>query len=150
MEQIIAGCLISACLYQTAIQAEGLLEEGAKRNNLSWSSNMAAVEKPTGETSETEIAARFSSGRRVGNISPYRKEMLTRIAQHWNSTEAGDVIVLTLEIGKRGNMIQCQILQSSGNTRLDKEAITGIQSTDFEPLPDWYGGPSIVFVVELQ
>lgn len=88
--------------------------------------------------------------RAKGNIAPYRKDLLMRLAANWHPKKQLDPIVLLLTIDKEGNLVGAEIFQSSGNKKADKEALTAAQATEYAPLPDWYKGESLTFKIELS
>jgi TonB family protein len=98
------------------------------------------------------IATRLPAmaGRAMGNISPYRKDLLLRIAQNWHPKKATENLIVLLTIGHDGGLLGSEIFQSSGNKKADKEALAACQTTEFAPLPDWYKGEQLQFKVELS
>jgi TonB family protein len=84
-----------------------------------------------------------------GNIAPYRKRMLIAIAGNWQPTNNVHLVVL-MTIGKSGNLIHREILDSSGDHETDKLALAALDKTKFEPLPTWYKGKEIPFKVDLK
>ncbi|MBY0360093.1 MAG: TonB family protein [Candidatus Obscuribacterales bacterium] len=87
--------------------------------------------------------------RAKGNIGPYRKDLLKRIAQNWHPKKRFDNIVVLAEIGHDGKLLRAELIGSSGNKKADREAVDAIEATEFAPLPDWYKGESIPFKIEL-
>lgn len=85
----------------------------------------------------------------MGNITPYKKDMLYRIAQNWQPKRKSENMILLVEIGRDGTLLRCEVLESSGNKRSDKEAVAAVEATQFASLPDWYRGESIPFKIEL-
>lgn len=102
-------------------------------------------------TAGGDIATKLPSTpvRAMGNIAPYRKDMLVRIAQNWQPKRKTENMILLVEIGRDGALLRCEVLESSGNKRSDKEAIAAVEATEFAALPDWYKGDSIPFKIEL-
>ncbi len=88
--------------------------------------------------------------RAMGNIAPYRKEMLSKIAKNWNSNYKSPTLIVLVEIAKDGTLLRCEILESSGNEEADEAAVDAVKATTFDPLPDWYHGATIPFKVEFQ
>jgi TonB family protein len=86
----------------------------------------------------------------MGNIAPYRKDMLMRLASHWNpkKMKQGN-IVLVITLGKEGQLLNSEVLSSSGNDKLDQYALDAVGKTEFAPLPDWYRGSQLRLKVEL-
>jgi TonB family protein len=97
------------------------------------------------------IATRLPIGTTVsrGNIAPYRKDMLERIAQNWHPRRTTDLIVV-VTIAKDGSVVGCEIFQSSGDKKIDKEAVAIIEAMEFAPLPDFFKGEQLPFKIELN
>lgn len=101
-------------------------------------------------TSGGEIAtATQKTTRPMGNIAPYRKDLLVRIAHNWTPKRKSENIIVLLTLNHDGGVISTEILQSSGNKRADKEALSAIESTEYAALPEWYKGESLTFKIEL-
>ena len=98
-----------------------------------------------------DIATRLPTtpSRAMGNITPYKKDMLVRIAKIWQPKRKTENMILLVEIGKDGTLLRCEVIESSGNKRADKEAVAAVEGTQFAALPDWYKGDSIPFKIEL-
>ncbi|MBI4534542.1 MAG: energy transducer TonB, partial [Candidatus Melainabacteria bacterium] len=108
----------------------------------------------TGEGAQggMQIATRLPTGaaRAMGNIAPYRKDLLMRLAQNWHPKKTYDPIILLLQIDHDGHLISGEIFQSSGSKKADKEALAAAQATEYAPLPDWYKGDTLTFKIELS
>ncbi len=91
----------------------------------------------------------------MGNIAPYRKDMLARIAQEWQPTkhyakiQSAKNIVVIISIDSAGQLLNCELITSSGDEKLDKYAAETIGRTVFAPLPNWFKGDHLKFKVEL-
>jgi len=85
----------------------------------------------------------------MGNIAPYRREVLTRIAHNWHPKHLYSPIVLLITIDRAGRLIDSEVLTSSGNGKADGEAINAAKNTEFSPLPDWFQGHQLKFKIEL-
>ncbi len=98
------------------------------------------------------IATRLPStgARALGNIGPYRKEMLIRIAQNWHPKKKAEDIIVLITLDHDGKLLSDEIFQSSGSKKADKEALAAVESTEFAPLPDWYKGDQLPFKIELS
>jgi TonB family protein len=86
----------------------------------------------------------------MGNIAPYRKDMLLRLAANWHPKkhkEGNIVVVITLS--KDGHLLNTELVTSSGNDKLDEYALQTVGKTDFAPLPDWFRGAQLRLKVEL-
>jgi TonB family protein len=91
-----------------------------------------------------------NTGRAMGNIAPYRKEMLIRIAQNWHPRRKSESIIVLVTIDHEGKLLSDEILQSSGNKKSDKEALAAIEATEYTSLPDWYKGDQLQFKINLD
>lgn len=98
-----------------------------------------------------QIATKLeTTGRAMGNIAPYRKDMLIRIAQNWHPKRKNESIVVLVTIDHDGKLLADEILVSSGNKKSDKEALAAIEATEFGGLPDWYKGDQLQFKINLD
>ncbi len=102
---------------------------------------------PGNEPKHQENIALSSSG----NIAPYRKDLLLRIAQNWKppSNRAVNVIVW-LVINKEGRAIMASIIASNASKRTQRETLEAINSTEFAPLPDWCKSDTLSFKIDLR
>lgn len=96
-----------------------------------------------------EIATRVGGTRAVGNIAPYRKGLLMRIAQNWHPKRKNESMTVQIVIAKDGQLLSCEIIESSGNKRSDAEAQAAVEATEFDPLPEWYKGEQLTFKIDL-
>jgi TonB family protein len=98
------------------------------------------------------IATRLPAGAVLarGNIAPYRKDMLMRIAQNWHPKKSYEELMVLITIDHDGHLVSSEIFQSSGNRKADKEALAAVQATEFAPLPDWYKGETLPFKIQLS
>lgn len=97
-----------------------------------------------------ELATKLTGGSRaMGNIAPYRKELLTRIAGNWHPKRKNETMTVQIQIGKDGQVLACEVIESSGNKRSDSEAVAAIEATEFPPLPEWYKGEQLTFKIDL-
>jgi len=90
------------------------------------------------------------SGPAAGNISPYRRDMLLRIARNWHPKGAIRSVTVLAILDKDGKLVSAEIVQRSGSGRFDRAALAAVEATEFAPLPDWYKGKSITFQLELN
>lgn len=99
-----------------------------------------------------QIATRLPMGatRAMGNIGPYRKDLLVRLAQNWKPKQPNQNIIVLLTIAHDGKLLASEIFQSSGSKKADKEALASVEATEFAPLPDWYKGDQLKFKIELS
>jgi TonB family protein len=96
-----------------------------------------------------DIAMNLKPGARpMGNIAPYRKDMLMRIAANYHPRHKDAAMTMQIQIGRDGQVLSVEVIESSGNKRADKEAEVAIQATEFAPLPDWYRGEQLTFKID--
>lgn len=97
-----------------------------------------------------DIATKVSGGSRAtGNIAPYRKDLLMRIAQSWHPKRKNEALTVQIQVGKDGSVLGVEVVESSGNRKADAEAVAAIEATEFAPLPDWYKGEQLTFKIDL-
>jgi periplasmic protein TonB len=88
-------------------------------------------------------------GTAMGNIAPYRKDMLMRLAEKWHPKKLQGNIVLVITLSSAGQLINAEIVNSSGDEKLDQYALEAVNKTSFAPLPDWFTGTQLRLKVEL-
>ncbi|HEY9793026.1 MAG TPA: energy transducer TonB [Candidatus Obscuribacterales bacterium] len=86
----------------------------------------------------------------MGNIAPYRKDMLLRISQNWHPQRRSESLILLVKLAHDGSVISSEVVQSAGHKDSDDAALTAIASTAFAPLPDWYQGQTLSFKVSMD
>lgn len=84
----------------------------------------------------------------IGNITPYRKDLMEELKKHWEAGSGKVAPVLLVEIAKNGSLVRVEVLESSGDTQRDHSAEEAVQKARFTPLPDWYRGESIPFKID--
>ncbi len=87
--------------------------------------------------------------RAMGNIAPYRRDLLAKIAASWHPKRKNETLTIQIQIGKDGQVLSVEIVESSGNKKADKEAQAAIEATEFSPLPEWYKGEQLTFKIDL-
>lgn len=96
------------------------------------------------------IATSLGATRAMGNIAPYRKDLLVRLAQNWHPKKSFADLVVLITVDHDGHLIGSEIFQSSGSRKADKEAIEAVNATEFAPLPDWYKGDTLTFKIQMS
>jgi TonB family protein len=96
------------------------------------------------------ISMAIGAGRAMGNIGPYRKDLLVRLAQNWHPKTANENIIVLIALAHDGSLMSAEIFQSSGNKKSDKQALEAVKATAFAALPDWYKGDHLTFKIELS
>jgi TonB family protein len=90
-----------------------------------------------------------TGARAMGNIAPYRKDLLLRIAQNWHPKKKNQSCTILITLDHDGKLLSDEILESTGSKKADKEALAAIESTEFASLPDWFKGDQLQFKIEL-
>lgn len=101
-------------------------------------------------TSVPAFAGNESQPASKGDISPYRRDMLKRVASTWHPKQSDKTITVSIKVAKDGKLSDCSVVQSSGDKAFDKDAIDSIKTTSFAPLPDWYTSQDCTFKVDLS
>jgi TonB family protein len=100
-----------------------------------------------------QIATRvpYSTTHVRGNIAPYRKAIISNIARNWHRHRMLEIMpTVVLTIGADGALLGSEISQSSGNRKVDAEALRAVQVTEFPALPDWYRGEQLQFKIPMD
>ena len=98
-----------------------------------------------------ELAKNSTEPRVYGNIAPYQKSVLIRIAGNWKKSKTartgkqGSAIV---EINKAG-ILKSRKIGESCDTVADDELLKAIDASKFEPLPDWYKGSLLTLKIRI-
>ena len=90
------------------------------------------------------------NGKQMGNIAPYRKDMLMRIAQLWHPKRKGERMAIQITIGQDGKLQNAEIIEPCGNPASEAEALNSIKNTEFEKLPSWYKGKQLTFKIDFE
>jgi TonB family protein len=98
------------------------------------------------------IATKIPStgSRAMGNIAPYRKDLLLKVAQNWHPKKKSVNLIVLVTLSKEGKLLASEIFESSGNKKEDQEALSAIESTEFAPLPEWYHGEQLQIKINLD
>jgi TonB family protein len=136
----------------------GHVSDGAKSPDLPSGTDGQSPAKPEADLNAV-AGANFGAQKpialavntpRMGNISPYRQDLLGRLAKNWKPHRGFDRITIKLTIAKDGSLIDSEIIQSSGSVKVDRAALTAVECTEFAPLPDWYHGDNLSFQLNLS
>lgn len=116
-----------------------VLTEDAGELGLSGSGfSKTSVEQPS-SSYEAAVGSRSTNIVRLphGNLTPYRKDAISRIAKNWNLAQCPEPWAATLDISKDGKIQAIHMTVSPlGSQRTD--VIRVLERTVFAPLPDWY------------
>lgn len=107
---------------------------------------------PAARSSEdkTSQVKKENQGIQKQDIGPYRKDLLMRIAASWHPGKVGETMTVDLKVGKDGKLLECKMIQSSGNKAEDEKAIKDIKNTILAPLPAWYPAKTADFRIDLS
>lgn len=99
--------------------------------------------------SERPKAAHSNIG--IGDIHPYHKELLYKISQEWEApTKKAVRLLVLIDVQNDGKLISAGVIESSGNAKVDKQALEAVRRTAFDPFPDWCRRAHLRFKVELK
>ncbi len=76
----------------------------------------------------------------MGNIGPYKRDLVARIKAAWHPVEAYDQVEVQVTLSREGKLLSSQLLRSTGNSKIDSTLLEAIDSTDFAALPEWFQG----------
>jgi TonB family protein len=108
-----------------------------------------AADDQKAEKPKTDIATKTKDGE--GNIAPYRKDLLMRIAAVWHPTKKEkNAMTVELTVSKDGKLLKAEITKSSGDKEADRLAIEQIKTAKLAPLPSWYREKKIIFKIDLE
>jgi len=76
----------------------------------------------------------------MGNIGPYKRDLVARIKAAWHPDQAYDQVEVELSLSRDGTVLGTQLLKSTGNGKIDSTLLEAIHGTEFAALPDWFHG----------
>jgi hypothetical protein len=92
-------------------------------------------------------AGMITPGRAMGNIAPYKKQLLQKLARNWKPSQSKSGLVMLIMIGRTGELVNYTVQQSSGDAAIDEQARKLIQTSSYDPLPAWYAGDRLEFKI---
>lgn len=84
------------------------------------------------------------------DIAPYRNNLVALLAKNWKVPGRVNGLTVYLLLSGDGNVVDSRIVRSSGKESVDRSVLEAVQSTQFEPLPDWYKGETLAFQIAMQ
>lgn len=87
-----------------------------------------------------------SEKQNVVDFGPYMRDMQRRIKLNWDppKQETSNSVTLLYSLNKKGEIIKCSVLKSSGSQKVDKAAKDALFNTaPFRPLPADFKGEKI-------
>ena len=85
----------------------------------------------------------------MGNIKPYKLEVLSRIKRSWATDARFDTVSLEITIDHSGKLLSKELLTSTGNAALDQSLLAAVDATEFPALPDWFKGNQLKIKLNL-
>lgn len=86
----------------------------------------------------------------MGDIRPYTRQIVAKIAESWHPTVSYGEIVVSLTIGRDGMLKSHRIVQGSGDQAIDESLTAALGTTAFAPLPQWYRSEQLKFQIRLS
>jgi hypothetical protein len=96
-----------------------------------------------------KISTALQSASASGNIGPYRKALLLKLAQVWRPAKKHDYVVVGLRLAQDGALIDSWIIEQS-SAKAGKSALEAVRGSQYDHLPDWYRGEELSFKLTLQ
>lgn len=85
----------------------------------------------------------------MGNIGPYKKDMIARIGSVWHPSQHYGNISVEVQLDKSGALMSSRVLQGCGDEQVNKSLEDALQAVQFAPLPEWYKGEQLKFKINL-
>lgn len=96
-----------------------------------------------------EGQTRLVEGKPMGNIAPYRADVVRRLSLAWTGeSHCGSTI--SVEIARDGQVVDFHVANLCNTEQSGMTPLRWIEDTKFAPLPAWYRGKSIVFKIRLD
>lgn len=128
-----ADAELAASQRQSMLSALGLATESFRYQNAN-----ASLSRPI----------RVQAQRKMGNIAPYREDVLSKIADFWHPENPHSILLL-LTLSPEGVLLDRSILESSGLGAIDDEALAAVSKVRYSPLPLWYKADRLYFKIHL-
>lgn len=87
--------------------------------------------------------------RAMGAIGPYKRALMAQLREAWKPDHRGLSLTVNLLIAKDGTLLDARIVSSSGDRRVDRQAISAFEQLSFRALPDWFQGEDLLFQFDL-
>lgn len=156
-----ADAAVAATHGGDAVPAESRMPSNVSNTDNSAKSAVPADSAGTGSSIDLNSVAGADFGAQkmlamaapiphLGNIKPYKQDLLNRLAKNWHPRKGYDRIVLSLTISKDGTVVNDEIIESSGSNKVDQSALDTVEATQFAPLPDWYKGQHLIWKLDLS
>lgn len=86
----------------------------------------------------------------MGNIKPYKIDLLSRIKKTWNVNQPFLPVTLEVVIDHNGKLVSRDLIDGTGNPQLDQSLLQAVDNTEYAPLPDWYKSEHLRFKLILN
>ncbi|MBX9770896.1 MAG: TonB C-terminal domain-containing protein [Candidatus Obscuribacterales bacterium] len=84
------------------------------------------------------------------NIAPYRKELMSSLADNWHPSEiAHPEPVLSLTINRDGNLVKVELYKSSGQRKRDNAALYAAATAKFPAFPESFPFEELTLKVDV-
>lgn len=103
-----------------------------------------------GDFGANQLIAMKSAPVAMGNIGPYKRDIVARIKQTWHPDEDYSQVTVEIAIDRDGKVLEKQIVQSTGNSKIDTQLMAAIDEAHFGALPEWYRGSQLKIKLVLR
>ena len=86
----------------------------------------------------------------MGNIKPYKMDMIARVKRSWSTTEQFDGVRIDVTLNHDGKLVAKELVAGTGNSTLDQQLLDAVDNTEFAPLPGWFHGSQLTFKLILS
>lgn len=93
---------------------------------------------------------RLSSPPSMGNIGPYKKDLMKRLAANFPIVSDEILPTILITINHDGKLSKVELYDSYDDKKLVKAALYAASVTEYAPLPDWYKGQDVTFKVNMS
>lgn len=86
----------------------------------------------------------------MGNIAPYRTQLVARIAEHWQpDRQRAAEVDMELVIAADGALVDYRLL-GTNSRRAARELQKAVEMASFAPLPAWFKGDQLRFLIKFS
>lgn len=86
----------------------------------------------------------------MGNIKPYKQEIINRIHHSWSSSRELTGVILEVTVDHNGSLLDKQIIAGTGDEQVDRSLLSAVDATAFPPLPKWFKGNHLKIRLKLD
>ncbi|MBX9686917.1 MAG: hypothetical protein K2X27_09460 [Candidatus Obscuribacterales bacterium] len=132
---------------------ERVLPPGLKEKSLGLASRLYTPGPAPQRLFVNEDPAPSFSTNILGNIAPYRRDLIIRLASTLKGSrldaEGTAMPLFSITIAKDGKIVSSQMVQS-GTEVNNKACSKAIESCKFQQLPDWFKGKQLIFKIDMD